>query len=236
MHDGFVLALLLLTTPIPAPALEGWQQILATRVSERGLVDYRKIASEDRAKLDAFLDAVASAAPPKDRGEAIALYADAYNALVIRKVIDAKLPRSVLDVKGFFDKDTVKVAGQTVTLDALEKKIVGPLANPGHHFILVCAAVGCPRLTTRSFLVDAAKIDERMTAAARAYLATPRGAVAAEGRLSLSKIFEWYAADFGGSAGVLAFARAHLPPEALVKIGATPKVESLEYDWTLNQP
>jgi len=225
-----MIILSLLLSAVPAPALEGWSQILATRVSDKGLVDYAKIASDDRAKLDAFLAAVAAAPVPADKSEAIALYADAYNALVIKKVIENKRPRSVLDVKGFFDSGPEKIAGQMLTLDALEKKVVAPLASPGHHFILVCGAVGCPKLEKKSFSADPSGVHKRMDAAAKAYLSTPRGAVVAKDSVQLSKIFEWYAADFGGAAGVLKFVKQH------VQIADGSKVSSLEYDWTLNQP
>jgi hypothetical protein len=223
-----------LPPPVPAEALAAWTDVLKTHVSARGLVDYRAIAARDLAKLDQFLSAVASAPVPGDKDVALALYADAYNARVIRQVIDAGYPRSVLDVKGFFDAKSFKVAGQEVTLDRLEKKLAAPLGSPLHHFVFVCGAVGCPRIEPKPLL--GTSVRARATAAAKAYLATPRGASVRDGELELSKIFEWYAADFGGPAGVLTFARAHLPPDAAAKLGATPKVKSLEYDWTLNQP
>lgn len=216
---------------VPAEAQAAWASILRAHVSDRGLVDYRAI---DVAPLDRYLAAVAAAEVPRDRDAALAFYADAYNALVIRAVITAKRPRSVLDVKGFFDGQTYVVGGKKVTLNALEKELVAPLGSPDHHFLLVCGAVGCPRLE-RAPLVGS-DVRARASAAARAYLATPRGAIVRSGELELSKIFEWYAADFGGPAGVLAFARAHLPREAAEKLGQAPKVRSLEYDWTLNQP
>jgi hypothetical protein len=94
--------------------------------------------------------------------------------------------------------------------------------------------MGCPKLARTPLM--GSDVRARMEASARAYLATPRGAAAGEGTLMLSKIFEWYAGDFGGAAGVLAYARARLPAEASARVGAAPKVGSLEYDWTLNQP
>ena len=45
----------------------------------------------------------------------------------------------------------------------------------------------------------------------------------------LSKIFEWYAEDFGGSANVLKYVDMHHPDR--LKGYA---VRYLEYDWTLN--
>ncbi|MFO0723872.1 MAG: DUF547 domain-containing protein [Myxococcota bacterium] len=222
-----LLALLLAAPP------DGYGEILARRVNAEGLVDYQAIAKEDLPKLDAYLSTVAKAELPKDENEALGFLIDAYNALVLRAVIREKLPRSVLDVKGFFSATTYTVAGRALTLDALEKELIAHRMKPLHHFLLVCGAFGCPSLEQRPIRGSDAKA--RAEAAAKRYLATPRGAtVEGPELLRLSKIFDWYAADFGGPAGVLSFVRARLPPERARVLGPAPKVEHLDYNWTLN--
>jgi hypothetical protein len=216
-----------------ADAQKLYADLLAKHVKD-GRVAYATIEAEDLSSLTAYLDAVASAKPPEDRSAAIAFYADAYNALVIRSVIANRKPRSVLDVKGFFDEQKHRVAGQEVTLDALEKKVLKPIANdPRTHFILVCGAVGCPILESVPFA--GSTVEERMDAATRRYLASPAGAEPGEGRIRLSMIFQWYEADFGGKQGVIDFVTKHLAPELAAKLGATPAVEPIDYNWTLNQ-
>lgn len=214
-------------------AERGWAEVLARRVGADGLVDYRGLARDDSGALDAYLARVAEAKPPAQRAEALAFYADAYNALVLRSVIRAGFPRSVLDVKGFFDKTTHVVAGRTLTLDALEKEVIKPLGNPLHHFILVCGAVGCPTLEPRPLV--GTDVEARAEAAARRYLATAHGARRAAPAIQLSRIFEWYAADFGGPAGVRAWVRPRLPAALAAELGADTPLLSLDYNWTLNQ-
>jgi enoyl-CoA hydratase/carnithine racemase len=194
-----------------------WADVLARRVGADGLVDYRGLARDDLAALDGYLARVAEARAPAARADALAFYADAYNALVIRGVIRAGFPRSVLDVKGFFDKATHAVAGRGLTLDALEKEVIRPLGNPLHHFILVCGAVGCPSLEPRALV--GSDVEARAEAAARRYLATAHGARRAAPSLQLSRIFEWYAADFGGPAGVRAWVRPRLPAALAAELG-----------------
>ena len=221
--------------PVPAEALSGYAHILSTRVA-KGRVDYKAIeaSAKDRARLDAFVDAVAKAKVPADKSLAIGLYVDAYNALVLKSVIDNGRPRSVLDVKGFFDKHTHVVAGKKVTLDHLEKKLLNPYAkDPRTHMVLVCAAVGCPLIDEAPYL--GSDVDARFDRATRRYLASPTGAVVSQGRLKLSKIFDWYKEDFGGTQGVLQFVRKHLAPEAAAKLGPNPTVSFVDYNWTLNQ-
>jgi hypothetical protein len=198
---------------------------------KNGRVDYTKI---DVAKLDNYLKAVAAAKVPADKNAAIALYVDAYNAIVLKAVLDNKRPRSVLDVKDFFDVKKYNVAGKTVSLNQLEKEVLNPFAkDPRTHMVLVCGAVGCPILEEKPFA--GSDVNARLDAATKRYLAGPTGAVAESGALKLSMIFNWYKADFGGDAGVLAFVKKHLPADAAQKAGDAPKITFIDYNWTLNQ-
>ncbi|MCC7384648.1 MAG: DUF547 domain-containing protein [Deltaproteobacteria bacterium] len=227
-------AAVLLSTELPAGALEGYASVLSVQVKE-GRVAYAALRDDRLAPLDAFLKAVAKATPPADKSAALAFYIDSYNALVLRAVVTEGRPRSVLDVKGFFDGKIYEVAGKKVTLNQLEKEIILPLAKPDPrpHMVLVCGAVGCPVLEREPY--SGSDLDARLSAATRRYLAGPRGAQIEDGKIKLSKIFDWYQADFGGPAGVLTFVKKHLSPEALKRIGDAPKVEFIDYNWTLNQ-
>jgi hypothetical protein len=234
MHvHGLVLALSLGCTSAPATPTNFFHDILGRHVKD-GRVDYKAIEAEEMPRLSAYLEGVAKAKMPEERNARIGFLADAYNALVIRSVIANGRPRSVLDVKGFFNEQKHTVAGQQVTLDELEKKVLNPFAqDPRTHFVLVCAAVGCPILESRSFA--GSDMDQRMDEATRRYLSSPFGAQVGDGALKLSMIFQWYEADFGGAAGVLAFVKKHLPPEQAKRLGDAPKIEPIDYNWTLNQ-
>lgn len=216
-----------------------YAQILSVYVAD-GRVDYQRLAEKDLPKLDAYIGTLATLAippapaPSSERDAALGALIDAYNALVLKAVIDNGRKRSVLDVKGFFDKKTYNVAGQTVTLDQLEKTLIQPLAkDPRTHFVLVCGAVGCPILESQPFA--GSNLEQRMDAATRRYLSSNSGATVSKAELRLSKIFDWYHRDFGGPEGVLAFVKKHLPDEAKNLMGDRPKVTFLDYNWTLNQ-
>ena len=98
--------------------------------------------------------------------------------------------------------------------------------------VLVCGALGCPILEKRPY--SNSNMEDRLEAASRRYLASPAGARVEPGKLRLSKIFEWYAADFGGQKGVVEFARQYLPATDAKKLGPSPAVSHFEYDWRLN--
>jgi hypothetical protein len=215
---------------VPAPLAESWAEVLHTSVRE-GRVDYKGI---DQKKLGAYLAAVGELVLPEDRNLALGAMVDAYNALVIARVIADHRPRSVLDDKDFFTARAHRFAKKSVSLDELEKQILLPFAkDPRVHMVLVCGAVSCPILEDRPYAGD--DVARRMEAAARRYLAGPTGAMVEPGAARISKIFDWYKADFGGDAGVLAFLQAHLSEDEIAKLGPSPKITYLEYNWTLNQ-
>lgn len=239
MHLTSALALCIAAGGAPAKAASGsptkaYAQVLAGTVS-KGRVDYGALRSGPlREQLDAYLKHVATSKAPEGRSERIAFYVNAYNALVLRSVVEHGMPRSVLDVEGFFKTETHTVSGREVTLDQLEKQILNPFAkDPRTHFVLVCGAVGCPILETRPYTGQ--DLSARMDRATRRYLSNPHGARVRPGKLELSKIFDWYASDFSGPGGVRTFVLDHLDEARKRELGDTYEVSFLEYDWSLNR-
>ena len=223
-------------TEVKASAAKAYAEVLEKHV-KNGRVDYKGIAEKDLGRLEEYLEAVGEASVPKDKARAIAFYVDAYNASVMSAIIAHALPndkeRTVLQVKGFFDLEKHKIAGKDLTLNQLEKEILNPFAkDPRTHMVLVCGAIGCPILDNKPLL--GSDVNARLDEAAKRYLSGPTGLVGGEGTLEVSKIFDWYAADFGGAVGTLQFIKKYAPAQAIAKAGATPKVSYLEYDWTLN--
>ena len=53
--------------------------------------------------------------------------------------------------------------------------------------------------------------------------------------LTLSEIYNWFEADFGGSkAAVIDHLLSYAEPELAAKIRANPKILRYQYDWSLN--
>jgi hypothetical protein len=79
-------------------------------------------------------------------------------------------------------------------------------------------------------------MDADLSEAARAYVNHPRGvSVDAQGRVSASRIYQWFAADFGGdAAGVLAHARRYASPELRARLTDAATISRYAYDWALN--
>ena len=217
-------------TPTADPAV--FDALLKANVSN-GKVNYNGF--KNSSAFAGYLQSIASTSlEGMSTNEKLAFWVNAYNALVIKNVLDNPGIKQPLDVPGFFDKKKFSAAGKSVTLNQIENDIIRPtFREPLIHFGLVCAARSCPPLINKAY--TAANVRSLLAANARSYLADTRQNRFADGTLYLSKIFEWYKADFGGDdAGLRAFAQKYGPASMKDGIGDATPVSFNEYDWTLN--
>ena len=208
--------------------------ILSHRV-KNGLVDYASIKQHDRAKLDAYLDQLAAADATKlSRDERLAYYINLYNATMIRAVVD-RLRDGVYtpaeNDHAVFKEKLVRLAGgKTISLNDQEHEVIRKqFRDPRIHVALVCAARSCPPLLSRAYRAqDLDKVlDENMK---RFVLDPSRNQIDHEKKeLRLSKIFEWYADDFGGKDAVPGYVSRYAGQDV-----SGYRVTFLEYDWSLN--
>ncbi len=202
----------------PAPL----DRVLTAHVSA-GRVDYAAVPD---AELAAWLADAAKATGPQSK----AFWINAYNATVLHALASGPLPAKVTDIPGFFDAKTHVVAGETLTLNALEGKIRA-WGDPRIHFALNCGARSCPPLPSRAFPEDPAALDALLEKLTADFLAGP-GLVIDDAK----HLFDWYRADFGDA---VAFVRKHLAdPAEKAKLDAAVAagyaVTYQPYDWTPN--
>lgn len=219
--------------------------VLDGAVSDRG-VDYRLLASR-RPQLDAYLAALKGASTegwtPQQR---LALAVNAYNALTLSVVLDAGPPKSIMDIDGgqVWKTRHFVVAGQDVTLDALENVQARKLADGRVHAVLNCASRGCPPLPPRP--LSAATVDAQLDEAARRWVSANAWTLQGD-QLLLSKIFDWYAADFakenhgdlpgldGSAENAVWFLSRFVDEATATRLkGGGLTVGWTDYDWTLN--
>lgn len=199
-------------------------------------VDYDAVAKQRKA-LQAYLARVAKAdvkALPSDAAR-LAFYTNAYNALVLEAVLSSGRPDSVLKVPGFFDKQSYEVAGERLTLNALEETKIRAAKDPRVHFVVNCASNDCPPLARRAYTAKGwASALEQQT---KAFLARP-GEVAIDDdkkTVTVTKLFDWYQKDWGDEAKVRAFLARSLPKAAAKLQDPSYRIVTREYDWGLNQ-
>ncbi len=108
-----------------------------------------------------------------------------------------------------------------------------PDVDPRLHMALNCASRSCPPIAAYT----ATKLHDQLDLASAGFVNGGGARYDPERRtLHLSRIFKWYAGDFGGSLGVLTFVRRHAD-ETLTRALAddpSPHVRWQPYDWSLN--
>lgn len=213
--------------------------LLAVHVHE-GRVDYAGLKA-DRAGLDSWLAAAGAVREDefvrRPRADRLALLINVYNATTLRLIVEHYPVASIRKIGAFWDPkapwhlSVVHLFGKTMTLDDLEQGIIRPqYKEPRVHFALVCAAKGCPPL--RSQLYVGPRLDAQLDDQARTFLSqTVKNRVDAPAKsATLSPIFKWYIADFGGSKkSVLAFVKKWLPVQDDWDVNWS------DYDWSLNE-
>jgi hypothetical protein len=120
-------------------------------------------------------------------------------------------------------------------LDQIENSILRPEFNePRIHYAINCASIGCPNLAARAWRAETMEAD--LTAAARAYINHPRGvSIDSQGRVRVSTIYRWFAADFGGNAAaVLTHLRRYAAPDLQARLAQATTISNYNYDWALN--
>lgn len=201
------------------------------RVVKDGRVAYAELKT-NRAELDALvLDVSQMRIAPAEKTQLKAFYINAYNLLVIKQVVDLYPIESPLKVKGFFDGISHSVMGTLLTLDQLEKEVLyAKFPDPRLHFVLVCAAKGCPPISGYSY--KPATLNEQLNARTTEVLNMDWFIRVDTKNTTVSQIFGWYEADFlARAASVQAFINLYRTE----KISERGQVKFYNYDWSLNE-
>lgn len=216
--------------------------LLRKHVAPGGWVDYAGL-ERDQAQLDAYVAALANA--PLDhlkRDERLALLINAYNAFTLKLILEhwsgGKL-KSIMDIPEAkrWDAARWKLAGQTVSLNQIEHKLIRPVfQEPRIHFALVCAAVGCPPLRSEAYA--AARLEAQLAAQTKYVHTHDRWFRYQPGAksISLTRLYDWYSDDFAQAAGSVLKYVGEQSAAFRVELerGREPKIQWLEYDWRLN--
>lgn len=218
------------------------EKYVSTDTAGINRVAYGAVTDDDRAALMKYLEHLAGVHVTKlTRAEQLAFWINLYNAHTVALVIDNYPVASIRDIgsgllsTGPWKEEYILVYGEVLSLDDIEHGIVRPIFDDARiHYALNCAAISCPDLGKRAY--RGAELDARLDAAARAYVADPRGVrIDGKGRLIASKIYSWFKEDFGDSqANVLAHIRRYASDELKAELADRRKINRYAYDWSLN--
>ncbi len=238
----------LTTKPEPNPDVSGvdhalWDYLLKTYV-ENGLVDYDSMARDHLFRT--YLKQLGQAQPAKltTQEDALALLCNAYNAFVVNGVITHKIRDSVmnyeLDGVEFFDQEEHILAGQTVSLNYIEHKLIrARYHEPRVHVALVCAARSCPAIRPEAYVGSriAGQLEDQSSQFAndRKYVDFDPG----QSQISLSPILNWYGDDWNPVGGYLPWLAERVKDTELksaLQRAARNEIDVtfFKYDWSLN--
>lgn len=206
-----------------------WNTLLQKHVTAAGKVNYSGF-KKDQAQLKAYLDELA-ANPVQDswsRSDKMAYWINVYNAFTIKLIVDNYPVSSITKLHGGkpWDVKWIKLGNSTYSLNEVENDILRPKYKDARiHFAVNCAAKSCPPLLNRAWTGE--NLNSYLEKQTKAFINNSAYNTISAKKAEVSKIFEWYAADFGD---LVEFLNKY--SETRINNGA--KVTYKEYDWALN--
>lgn len=222
-----------------------WQRLLDKYLKKSNstgvtLFDYKAVTDADLAKLIAYIDQLqATDARRYNKREQFAFWVNLYNAKTVELVTTAVQEKGIDSIKqirssfiwpGPWSMKVLTVAGKQLSLNDIEHGILRPIWQDHRiHFVVNCASVGCPNLSQTAF--TAANQTKLLAAAEVEFINHSRAVSQSEGKLVLSKIFDWYQTDFASDKqGLIEYLNSVRKGGAL----SSDQRVSYQYDWGLN--
>ena len=208
----------------------------------------------DAAALKAYTDSLSAVSAASfgafSKAQQMAFLINAYNAFTIELIL-TRYPKlaSIRDLGSLLGSPWkpkfIKLLGSEMSLDNIEHDTLrakGRYDDPRIHFAVNCASVGCPMLREEAFVAD--KLDAQLDEQSLRFMSDRSRNRYADGKLQLSKIFDWYGGDFKlghkGISSLPAFAAryanqlADAPADRERVKAAGLDIAFLDYDWKLN--
>jgi hypothetical protein len=226
-----------------------WQALLKKHVVvlEGGRASQLRYAgmAQDREPLRAYLQSLSAVDEAQfdawSKLQQMAFLVNAYNAFTVEKIL-TRYPdlRSIWDFGKLFGnpfKDRFfSLLERPFSLDQIEHDTLRKrYAEPRLHYALNCAAVGCPMLREEAYVAE--RLERQLEEQASRFLSDRSRNRYRDGRLEVSKIFDWYKEDFVPRSRYFARYAKLLAESAddqnLITQGKA-VLAFLEYDWALN--
>jgi hypothetical protein len=241
-----------------------FEHLLQSYVDAAGDVDYGRWQTNeaDLQQLDSYLAAVSQYSPEsaperfRSRQDELAYWLYAYNAYVIRSILERWPLESVTSVKapfefvrgfGFFYQLRFRFGGKAYSLYAVENDIIRANYRDARiHFALNCGSESCPVL--RPELPAGDELEPFLQQAAWDFVNDKRNVFVDHGKkeILLSAIFKWFRKDFindlrrrgiPSDHGLIDYV-ASVAPEPLRKElteSADYTIVFSDYDWAVNR-
>lgn len=216
--------------------------VLSRHVSRDGFVNYKGL-NEDKGFVR-YIEYLSNTDPetlPSEKHR-LTFWINAYNAFVIKGVLEEYPIKSVCDVgwipHSFFIRKKFETRHGNITLRAIEnEKIRKPFKEPRIHFAINCASMSCPRLLTEAYRAE--KLEQQLETQAKFFInnKSKNYLDRENGILYLSSIFKWFEGDFIKNAGKIEeyIAKYLNADDAEFIRNNKVTIKYLDYDWSINE-
>lgn len=211
------------------PDYKAWDTFLKKYVSASGDVDYKSIKANKK-ELDAITKTLScnTVLPSWSKNDQLAFWINAYNAFTIELIVNNYPLKSIqnLDSGKPWDVKRITIGGKKYSLNNIENDIIRPQFKDARiHFAVNCAAKSCPPILNGAFFGKT--LDTQLETVTKKFINNTKYQTIKASKLTLSKIFDWYAVDFGD---IITFINKY----SNVKVNKNASIVYREYDWALN--
>ncbi len=206
-------------------------------------VAYGRVSASDRRHLDSYVAAL-TALPISTyrRSVQLAYWINLYNAHTVQLVLAHYPVKSITEIdaspgifsSGPWDGKSLTVEAQALSLNDIEHRILRPGWRDSRlHYVLNCASLGCPNLPRTAITPE--NTERFLEYGAKTYINHPRGVYVTKEGIRASKIYAWFAEDFGRSEElVIDHFRKYAAPELREDLAGKRSISGFVYDWSLN--
>lgn len=226
---------------------DDWQTFLDTKIvtNDEGinLVDYAHLNQESYNLLKQYVSKMAKVnINAYNRAEQLAFWLNLYNALTVLTVADHYPVGSIEEINispglfsvGPWGKKMITINNTLISLDEIQNRIIRPIWNdPRTLYALNNGSIGAANLSKQAF--HGFNLEAALNAAAFEYINSLRGVQVIEGALVVSKIYDWFDEDFGGTKqGVITHLKQFAKEPLLSQLKHVNDIDSHVYNWHLN--
>jgi hypothetical protein len=224
-----------------------WQAFLDKRVQTNeeniNLVDYNHLTDADYALLQQYNEKMSKIDIAQyNRNEQLAFWINLYNALTVQVISDYYPIGSIEEINispglfsiGPWGKKLVTINNIPLSLDEIQNRIIRPIWNDQRALYAVNnGSIGAANLSKQAY--RGSTINEALNEAAFGYINSLRGVQVIEGVLIVSKIYDWYNEDFGGSKqDVITHLKQFAKEPLQSQLKHVNNIDNYVYNWHLN--
>ncbi len=208
-----------------------YNALLKKYVAENGNVNYNKL-KQNKSELTEVIHQFQKFGIKDNtaKNEKTAFYINLYNIYTLKAIVDNYPVKSIKKISNVWDKESVIVGKQKLSLSDIEHKILRKLGDPRIHFAINCASVSCPKLQNIAF--TSGTLDKQLDKAAEGFINDKSKNEISTSEVKISPIFNWFSSDFKTkNSGIVSYLNKY----ATIKIENNAKIKFQNYNWNLNE-